>query len=180
MSYIRNHIGRLTVLAVLLTLTGVYGYYYVCELAAKWAFAHQTYFADDELILIAVPNADLTPETANLLSQGEFLWHGEMVDALHREVRSDTLFVYGFRDRAETKLRQEAAWLYLDTTRKTTDTRPPYRTKLYWETTLNAQYQASFAPVRPGNFSPSRATFAYVAHCSTGPHTNVPHPPPNH
>lgn len=126
MPAIRKHIGRIAVFTALLTLTGVYGYYYAREWMAKWAFAHQTVFGIDELILIAVPQAELS-RNAFLTNQEEFLWEGEMVDVLHREVRSDTLFIYGFRDAAETELKHEAAWLYPDTTQS--DSLPDAGTK---------------------------------------------------
>ena len=112
MQIIRNNIGRIVIIATLLTVAGGYGYYYAREWVAKWAFGHQTYFAADELILIAVPQTDLSSRNTYLVEEGEFEWQGQMVDVLHREVRSDTLYIYGFRDVAETELKQEAAWLY--------------------------------------------------------------------
>ena len=111
----RIHIVRILLAAAALALVSVYGYYYAREWVAKWAFAHQTYFAADELILIAVPQADLSNRNNYLLAEEEFEWHGQMVDVLHREMRSDTLYIYGFRDAAETELKRVAAWLYQDT-----------------------------------------------------------------
>lgn len=103
---------RMLLAAAAVALLGLYGYFYAREGLAKWAFAHRTYFAADELIRIAVAQTDLTTQTAYLLTEGEFDWQGNMVDVLHREVRPDSIIVYGFRDEAETELRQEAAWLY--------------------------------------------------------------------
>ena len=84
------------------------------EWLAKWAFAHQTAFGVEEIVRIAVPQTELTAENNFLTNQEEFAWQGDMVDVLHREIRSDTLYIYAFRDEAETELRQEAAWLYRD------------------------------------------------------------------
>ncbi len=111
----RIHIARILLVTATLVLGSLYGYYYGREWLAKWAFAHQTDFGIDELVLIAIPQTDLAYHNAYLASEGEFEWQGQMVDALHREVRSDTLYIYGFRDEAETELKQEAAWLYPDT-----------------------------------------------------------------
>ncbi|WP_338875925.1 hypothetical protein WBJ53_09840 [Spirosoma sp. SC4-14] len=111
----RIHIVRIFLITASLMLTSIYGYYQVCEWMAKWAFTHQSYFAADELILLRIPQTDLSSQNDFLVSEGEFEWQGEMVDVLHRELRSDTLYIYGFRDKAETRLRQEAAWLYPDT-----------------------------------------------------------------
>ena len=110
-----KHIARLVLISSVCLLTSIYGYYYACEWMAKWAFAHQSYFAADELILLTIPRTDLSHQNEFLVDEGEFEWQGEMVDVIHRELRADTLYIYGFRDKAETKLRQEAAWLYPDT-----------------------------------------------------------------
>lgn len=177
MSYLRNHIARITLLVALLTLTGVYGYYYACEWAAKWAFAHQTYFAENELILIAIAQADLTPETANLLSEGEFMWQGDMVDALHHEVRSDTLYVYGFRDVAETKLRQEAAWLYGD--KAGTDKVPGHPEKrVKWLNEFVLPHPVIVSSIT--GFAPFlEAVFCYSLPRPKRPHLDVFAPPPD-
>lgn len=110
----RPNVAHILLVALTLTLTGIYGYYYGREWLAKWAFAHQTEFGVDELVLIAIPQADLSPKNEFLVNREEFAWQGEMVDVLHREIRSDTLFIYGFRDATETELKHEAAWLYRD------------------------------------------------------------------
>ena len=110
----RTRIARVFLAAIMLVLGSLYGYYYGREGMAKWAFAHQTDFGIDELTLITIPQTDLNSSNAYLASEAEFDWQGQMVDVLHREVRADTLFIYGFRDKAETELKQEAAWLYQD------------------------------------------------------------------
>ncbi|GAB2540680.1 hypothetical protein [Spirosoma aerophilum] len=174
----RKHIARFFLATVTLAVLSVCGYYYGLELLAKWAFAHQTYFAADELILIAVPKADLTPETAHLLHEGEFDWKGEMVDVLHREFRSDTLFVYGFRDKAETHLRKEAAWLYKDVSH-------PYRRsntrtkQLKWASLINPVYQSYFDPLAAMKIFSLQPFFSYSAATVTPPLLEVPYPPPN-
>ena len=137
MQIIRNNIGRIVIIATLLTVAGGYGYYYAREWVAKWAFGHQTYFAADELILIAVPQTDLSSRNTYLVEEGEFEWQGQMVDVLHREVRLDTLYIYGFRDVAETELKQEAAWIYRNSNQpdKTPDN-PTKRVKWFSPFTL--------------------------------------------
>lgn len=162
----------------MLAVLSVCGYYYGLELLAKWAFAHQTYFATDELILIAVPNSDLTAETAELLHKGEFEWKGEMVDVLHREIRSDTLFVYGFRDKAETLVHKEAAWLYKDA-------HHPYRRsntrtkRLKWVSLINPAFQGYVDPQAAVRFFDKQFFFSYAAAPATAPLLEVPYPPPN-
>lgn len=108
------HIVRILLVTATLLVVGIHGYYSAREWIAKWAFAHQTEFGIDELILIAIPQTDHSRQTDFLVSQEEFVWQGNMVDVLHREVRSDTLYIYGFRDDAETELKREASWLYRD------------------------------------------------------------------
>ena len=110
-----TRIARILLATITVALLGVYGYYVGLEWMAKWAFAHQTDFGIDELTLITIPQKDLTHYNDYLINKSEFEWHGQMVDVIHREVRSDTLYIYGFRDEAETELKQEAAWLYQDT-----------------------------------------------------------------
>ena len=173
-----NHPYRKIVPFILLTLTGVYSYYYAREFIAKWAFAHQSYFAADELILIAVAQADLTTQTAYLLNEGEFEWQGQMVDVLHREVRLDTVYVYGFRDEVETKLKQEAAWLYQDTAQP--DKLPNPRTKqVNWESTINPPYRTRFWYVASGMRPVSQSAFSYISPRSSLPYLEVACPPPN-
>jgi hypothetical protein len=111
----RIYIARILLVTASLTLAGFYGYYYAREWVAKWVFAHQTYFDTDRLILIVVPQVDLSSKNDYLANEREFAWKGKMIDVLHREIRSDTLYIYGFSDEAETELHNEAAWLYQDT-----------------------------------------------------------------
>ena len=178
MSTFRKTIGKLAVIATLLTLTGVYGYYYGLEWMAKWAFAHQTYFAADELVLIAVAQQDLTAETAFILDEREFEWQGDMVDVLHREIRSDTVYIYGFRDNAETQLKKQAAWLYQDPAH-------PYRRsntrtkRLKWISLINPSHAAP-TDFQPSGMRPSRQpSFSYIAPRLSLPYPEVPSPPPN-
>lgn len=110
----RTKLARFLFASATLALLSVYGYYCGLEWLAKWAFANQSYFAVDELVLITVAQKDISSQTAYLLHEGEFEWHGEMVDVLHRELRSDSVYVYAFRDKAETQLKQEASWLFRD------------------------------------------------------------------
>ncbi len=178
--------GRLPLVRVLLVvatlaLVGVYGYYQGREWLAKWAFAHQAYFADDELILLKIPRADLSHENDWLVNEGEFEWQGNMVDVLHREFRSDTLYIYGFRDEAETELNQEAAWLYQDT--PSTDRQPV-------SARSGTKRSKQFSPfVLPGSgglvplagvFLPlPTAFFVYSPSRIRLPFLEVPVPPPN-
>lgn len=178
MSFIRKHMARMLLATATLAVLSVYGYYYGLELLAKWAFAHQTYFSDEELVLIAVPKTDLSPRNNYLVNAGEFEWEGEMVDVLHREIRSDTLFIYGFRDAAETELKEEAAWLY-------TNSAQPYRqsdtrTKpIKWVSLLNPASQSVFHNLPPLPLPPTRVFFAYRFPHVSLPWLEVPYPPPN-
>lgn len=174
----RKNIARFFLATAVLAVLSVCGYFYGLELLAKWAFAHKDYFAADELILITVPKADLTAETAELLHQGEFEWKGEMVDVLHREIRSDTLFVYGFRDKAETQLRKEAAWLYKDVNH-------PYRRsntrtkQLKWVSLINPPFQVYVDTRSAVRFFDKHRFFSYAAAPAKAPLLEVPYPPPN-
>jgi hypothetical protein len=177
-STLRSTIGKLAVIATLLTLTGVYGYYYGLEQLAKWAFAHQTYFAADELILISIAKTDLTTETAYVLDEREFEWQGEMVDVLHREVRSDTVYIYGFRDKTETQLKKQAAWLYNDSTHPYR--RPNTRTKrLKWISLINPSHASPFKQLTAGKLPGFRLLFSYSSLRLLLPYLEVPSPPPN-
>ncbi len=173
-----THITRILLVAALLAIGSVYGYYYGREWAAKWAFAHQTDFGVDELILIAVPQTDLSADNDFLMNQEEFGWQGEMIDVLHREIRSDTLFVYGFRDAAETELRQEAAWLYRDPNQPEplSDTRIK-RTK--WFSPFVLPYQVTVVPVFAVVLSEFPRFCSYsLPHCQR-PLLDVTVPPPD-
>ncbi|MBC3786661.1 hypothetical protein [Spirosoma utsteinense] len=178
MLILRRNIGKLAVIATLLTLTGVYGYYYGLELLAKWAFTHQTYFAADELIFIAVAKTDLTTETAYIVDEREFEWQGEMVDVLHRDVRSDTVYIYGFRDKAETQLKKQAAWLYKDSAH-------PYRRsntrtkRLKWISLINPSSASPFDHLTPGRLPDLQRSFSYNTPRPSLPYLEVPSPPPN-
>ncbi|WP_375445694.1 hypothetical protein [uncultured Fibrella sp.] len=159
-------------------LLSIYGYYSGCELVAKWAFAHQTYFEADQLLLITLPKADLTEANAFLADAGEFEWQGQMVDVLHREVRSDTLYIYGFRDEAETNLKKEAAWLYQDN--PSPGQLPDARSKrAKWPTVfilpVSEQVNQTQRPALPE----LRLPFTYTAHHLRSPLLEVPSPPPN-
>ncbi|GAB3014602.1 hypothetical protein [Spirosoma pulveris] len=174
----RRNIARFFLATATLAVLSVCGYYYGLELLAKWAFAHKDYFDAEELILIAVPQADLTTEMAHILHEGEFEWRGEMVDVLHREIRSDTLFVYGFRDKAETQLRREAAWLYKDVNH-------PYRRsntrtkRVKWISLINPVIQSYFDPLAAVKIFSLQPFFSYSATTVTPPLLEVPYPPPN-
>ncbi|SOD80605.1 hypothetical protein [Spirosoma fluviale] len=174
----RKNIARFLFAAASVAVLGVCGYFYGLELLAKWAFAHRDYFAADELILISVPKSALTSETAHLLHDGEFEWKGEMVDVLHREVLSDTLFVYGFRDKAETQLRKEAAWLYKDA-------HHPYRRsntrtkRVKWVSLINPILRSYFDSQAALKLFSIQSFFSYLAAPVTAPLLEVPYPPPN-
>ena len=174
----RPTFGRLALLTALLTIAGGYGYYYGREFVAKWAFAHQTYFAADELILIAVPQTNLSSRNTYLVEEGEFEWHGQMVDVLHREVRSDTLYIYGFRDVAETDLKREAAWLYRDPTQPDRVPNPRIkRTK--WLSPFILPPSVSTMSIVGGIVPKPRPAFAFFAGPIPRPLLEIPSPPPN-
>ncbi|CAN5669033.1 hypothetical protein BH09BAC4_BH09BAC4_27140 [soil metagenome] len=180
-------IGRITVVRMLLVmavlaLVGLYGHFYAREFLAKWAFTHQTYFASDRLIRISVPKAELSHQTDFLATEGEFEWMGEMVDVLYREIRSDTLYVYGFRDDAETELKQEAPWLYEETAHvdQTLGSRPGSRRKLIkWRTIFDLPYLTEFNQLPQATWHGLKPTFQYCSLLITRPELDVLSPPPN-
>lgn len=177
----RIYIVRILLVTASLALAGVYGYYQACEWMAKWAFAHQAYFSADELILIAIPQADLSHQNDYLAGEGEFEWQGEMVDVLHRELRSDTLYIYGFRDRAETKLKQEAAWLYQDT--ESFDHQPvssrSHSKRIKWLSPFVLPRSGAIAPIVGFILPLSTSFFAYFPSRFLLPFLEVLAPPPN-
>lgn len=159
-------------------LLGIYGYYSACELLAKWAFTHQTYFEADQLLLIVLPQADLTEKNAFLAQEGEFEWQGQMVDVLHREVRSDTLYIYGFRDEAETSLKKEAAWLYQD--KSSPDQLPDaHRKRVKWPNLFILPDTHLTGPIDWSTPPELRVYFAYAERQFRLPLLEVPSPPPN-
>ncbi|MFD2937891.1 hypothetical protein [Spirosoma flavum] len=177
-------IGRINIVRILLAtatlaLLSVYGYYYAREWMAKWVFSHQSYFAADELILITVAHSDLTSETAYLLNESEFEWKGQMVDVLHREVRSDTVYVYGFRDEAETKLKQKAAWLYQDTAQPDQASRRTRTKRIKWRTTFDLPGYMVFSQLSSLDMADLRPFFCYSFLRITRPALDVLYPPPN-
>ena len=83
-----------------------------------------------------------------------------MIDVLHREIRSDTLYIYAFRDAAETELRQEAAWLYRDPNQP----EPPSDTRskrVKWFSPFVLPYQVTVAPVS-GSILPEFPPFLFL------------------
>jgi hypothetical protein len=174
----RKHIARALFATATLAVLSVYGYFYGLELVAKWAFSHQTYFAADELVLITVAQQDLTTETAFILDEREFEWQGDMVDVLHREIRSDTVYIYGFRDKAETQLKKQAAWLYKDPAH-------PYRRsntrtkRLKWISLINPSYASPIDLLPPGMRPDRQHAFSYCSPRLSLPYLEVPSPPPN-
>lgn len=174
----RTTIAHTLLAATTVALLGVYGYYYGLAWMAKWAFAHQTYFSADELILITLPQSELTSQTAYIQHEGEFEWQGEMVDVLHREVRSDTLFVYGFRDKAETRLKAQAAWLYEDAAPpcRRSDTQTKW---LKWVSLVEPLYSHPFRYPSDWRVSGLQAFFAYSSPRLSRPCLEVPSPPPD-
>lgn len=180
-------IGRITVVRVLLVmavlaLVGLYGHFYAREFLAKWAFTHQTYFASDKLLRIAVARAELSDQTDFLVTEREFEWMGQMVDVLYREIRSDTLYVYGFRDDAETELKQEAPWLYEETAHadQTLGSRPTSRRKqIKWRTAFDLPYPAEFSQLPQATWHDLKLTFPYCTLLVTRPELDVISPPPN-
>ena len=174
----RIHIVRILLATAMLSLLSLYGYYCAREWVAKWVFAHKTYFSADELILITVAKKDITNTAAYLLNEGEFEWHGDMVDVLYREVRSDTVYVYGFRDEAETKLKQEAAWLYQNKTRSD----QPINTHIRWvkwSSLFILPRSLIIAPMACLTMPESQPVFAYYSPRIRIPLLKVIAPPPN-
>ncbi|WP_018620463.1 hypothetical protein [Spirosoma luteum] len=165
-------------MVALLAIGGLYGYYYSLEWAAKWAFAHQTEFGVDELILIAVPQTNLSPDNDFLVHQEEFTWQGEMIDVLHREIRSDTLYIYGFRDAVETELRREAAWLYGDQNQP--EPLPDTRVKrVKWFSPFVLPYQVTVTPLWDATLSEFSPFFSYSSLHFQRPLLDVTVPPPD-
>lgn len=177
----RIHIVRILLVTASLALASIHGYYQACEWMAKWAFAHQSYFAADELILITIPQTDLSQQNDYLTSDGEFEWQGELIDVLHREFRSDTLYIYGFRDKAETKLKQEAAWLYPDTAHP--DNQPmssrSHTKRIKWFSPFVLPRSGVIAPVAGFILPVSTSFFAYSPSRIRLPFLEVLAPPPN-
>ncbi|WP_460940142.1 hypothetical protein [Spirosoma humi] len=175
-------IVRVLLVVVVLALVGLYGHFYAREFLAKWAFTHQTYFASDKLIRIAVPRAELSDQTDFLVTEREFEWMGQMVDVLYREVRSDTLYVYGFRDDAETELKKEAPWLYEETAHvdQTLSSRPTSRRKqIKWRTTFDLLYLAESSQLPQATWHGLKPVFTYCSLLITRPELDVISPPPN-
>ena len=174
----RTQLARILLVAITLAIGSVYGYYAGREWLAKWAFVHQTEFGVEEIVRIAIPQTELTAENSFLIHQEEFAWQGDMVDVLHREVRSDTLYIYAFRDEAETELRQEAAWLYRDQSQPEplSDTRTK---RVKWFSPFVLPYQVTVAPA-PDAVSPeSIPFFSYSPPHFQRPLLDVTIPPPD-
>ena len=174
----RTHIARIITIAATLAIGGLYGYYYGLAWMAKWTFAHQTEFGVDELILIAVPQTNLSPDNDFLVHQEEFAWQGEMIDVLHREIRFDTLYIYGFRDAVETELRQEAAWLYGDQNQPEplSDTRVK---RVKWFSPFVLPYQVTVAPLSDAGLFECPPVFFYFSPQFQRPLLAVTVPPPD-
>lgn len=182
MSIGRITLTRILLVTAILALIGLYGHYYAREFMAKWAFTHQTYFPSDRLIRISVPKAELSHQTDFLVTEGEFEWMGQMVDVLYREIRSDTLYVYGFRDDAETELKQEAPWLYEETAHadQTLGSRPVSRRKLIkWRTIFDLPYLTEFSQLPVAMIRDLQPTFQYCLVRAARPELDVLSPPPN-
>lgn len=178
MNRLQRKIAQLFLLTAVLAVAGVHGYYYARELIAKWAFAHHTYFAADELIQIAIPQTDLILGNDYLVNENEFNWQGQMVDVLYREVRSDTLYIYGFRDEAETGLNQQAAGLYRDPAQS--DQLPNARLKqIHWESTICPPYRIPSAYIKSVKLPDPKTIFHHLASRPSLPYREVPCPPPN-
>jgi hypothetical protein len=178
-------IGRIihTLIATaVMALVSLYGYYYARESMAKWAFSHQTYFAPDKLILITVPKSELSNQLADLVNEPEFEWKGHMVDVFYREIRSDTVYIYGFRDDAETELKQQAPWLYQNTASSdlTPGTRPGNRRKqINWRSIFDLPYLPLFDQLALPSLSTLLSTFYYCPQRVARPYLEVLSPPPN-
>lgn len=176
----RNTIVRLLLVATTLALGCVYGYYYGRAWVAKWTFAHQTTFGIDELVLITVPKKELSAQNAYLADEGEFVWQGEMVDVLHREIRSDTLFIYGFRDAVETDLREAAAWLYPNLTTTQSEPLSDTRTKrIKWFSPFVVPYSHTGLPASVASLLLTRPYVRYASTLRRLPFLEVLTPPPN-
>ncbi|AUD03629.1 hypothetical protein [Spirosoma pollinicola] len=178
MRFSRIYSARILLATVTLALFSLYGYYYAREWMAKWAFAHQSYFSADELVLITVAKADLTTENAYLLNEGEYEWQGDMVDVLHREIRSDSVYVYGFRDEAETTLRHEAAWLYKRPARNDpfSDTAAK---RVKWFCPFILPGSAGMDPLVRPVLPAAVPFFSYTSPRIQLPQLDIPSPPPN-
>jgi hypothetical protein len=179
--HLHKHIARIVLVSSACLLGGIYGYYYASEWMAKWAFSHKSYFATDELILLTIPQTALSHQNEYLASEGEFEWQGEMIDVLHRELCSDTLYIYGFRDKAETELRQEAAWLY---EKKVSSDRQPissrsHTKRIKWFSPFVLPRSGPITPVLGGNLSIQTTFFAYFPTRIRLPLLEVLAPPPN-
>lgn len=182
MSIGRISVVRTLVVTAILALTGLYGYYYARAFLAKWAFAHQSYVASDRLVRIVMPRAELTHTTDFLVTENEFEWMGQMVDVLYREVRSDTVYVYGFWDEEETELKRQAPWLYeeiahVDQTAGTRSGSPRKYTK--WRPVFDLPDPTTFSqPVLPA-LRDLRPVFQYCLLRAVRPYLDVLSPPPN-
>ncbi|QHV96462.1 hypothetical protein [Spirosoma endbachense] len=178
-------IGRIihTLIAIaVMALVSLYGYYYARESVAKWAFSHQTYFAPDKLILITIPQPELSNQLADLVNEPEFEWNGHMVDVLYREIRSDSVYIYGFRDDAETELKQKAPWLYQNTA--SSDFIPGtrsgnHRKQINWRSKFDLPYLPLFDQLELPSLSTLSSSFYYCTQRLARPDLEVPSPPPN-
>ena len=182
MSIGRIKVVRMLLVMAVLALVGLYGHFYAREFLAKWAFTHQTYFASDKLLRIVVPKAELSDQTDFLATEAEFEWMGQMVDVLYREIRSDTLYVYGFRDDAETELNKEAPWLYEETAHvdQTLGSRAGGRRKsVKWRTIFDLPYPAEFSQFPQATWHGLKPIFEYCSLLITRPELDVISPPPN-
>ena len=101
-----------------------------------------------------------------------------MVDVLHREVRSDTLYIYAFRDEAETELRQEAAWLYRDQSQPEplSDTRTK---RVKWFSPFVLPYQVTVVPAIDAVLTEFNPVFSYSPSHFQRPLLDVTIPPPD-
>lgn len=173
---------RTLLVTTVLALTGLYGYYYARAFLAKWAFAHQSYVASDRLVRIVMPKAELTHTTDFLVTENEFEWMGQMVDVLYREVRSDTVYVYGFRDEEETELKRQAPWLYAETAHvdQTPGTRSGSRLKhVKWRPVFDLPDLTAFCQRLVPIVRDLRPIFQYCSRRAAPPYLDVLSPPPN-
>ncbi|GAB3790371.1 hypothetical protein GCM10028818_60400 [Spirosoma horti] len=180
-----THLRRKLVPLLLLTALAIFcvhEYYHAREVLAKWAFTHQTYFASDKLVRIVIPKAELSHTTDFLVTENEFEWMGQMVDVLYREVRSDTVYVYGFRDEEETELKRQAPWLYEATAHvgQTPGTRSGSRQKhVKWRPVFVLPDLTAFCQRPAPAVRDLRPIFQYCSRRAARPYLDVLSPPPN-
>ncbi|AKD54953.1 hypothetical protein [Spirosoma radiotolerans] len=182
MSIGRISVVRTLVVTAILALTGLYGYYYARAFLAKWAFAHQSYVASDKLVRIVMPKAELSHTTDFLVTENEFEWMGQMVDVLYREVRSDTVYVYGFRDEEETELKRQAPWLYEETAHvgQTPGARSGSQRKyIKWRPFFDLPAPTTFCQLVLPAIRDLRPIFQYCSRRAARPYLDVLSPPPN-